>query len=298
MWIINKTKTWFLTSIILIVLSVGSIIYFGFNWGIDFVGGSITEVSYEVRPDVEIMRSTIEGLGLGGVVVRPTGDKNIIVKTKSLGEVEKASLLSALSQDGKNKNELIRYNAVGPSVGQELRSKAIWAISIVMIAIVLFIIFAFRKVSEPVPSWKYGIATIVALFHDLLIPTGAYVILGHFVGYEIDLLFVAALLAVMGYSVHDTIVVFDRVRENLRKNIEFGEKEDFEVTVGHGLMQTMGRSINTSLTTLFALIALFVLGGDSTRGFTAVLMVGVLVGAYSSIFLASPLLVWFNRKVK
>ena len=159
----------------------------------------------------------------------------------------------------------------------------------------LFITFAFRKVSYPVASWKYGLSTIVALAHDVIIPTGVFIVWTHFHGGEIDLLFVTALLAILGYSVHDTIVVFDRVRENLRLGGNAKSKETFEQTVGASVTQTFGRSINTSLTIFLALVALYFIGGASTRDFAFVLLVGVITGTYSSIFVASPLLVTLEK---
>ncbi len=168
---------------------------------------------------------------------------------------------------------------------------------VVVLMIVLFVTFAFRKVSKPVASWKYGLATIIALAHDVIIPTGAFVILGHYLGFEIDLLFVTGLLAILGYSVHDTIVVFDRVRENLL-NSNSGSKEEFENVVGKSVQQTFGRSINTSLTIFITLLALFLFGSSATANFALLLLVGVIVGTYSSIFVASPLLVTFSRLQK
>jgi preprotein translocase subunit SecF len=164
--------------------------------------------------------------------------------------------------------------------------------------IVLFVTFAFRKVSKPVSSWKYGFATIIALFHDVIIPTGVFVFLGHFKGIEIDLLFVTGLLAILGYSVHDTIVVFDRVRENLKVNRDTGIKEEFDITVGKSVHQTFGRSINTSLTIFITLLALYLVGSGATKDFALLLIVGIIVGTYSSIFVASPLLVTFQKLQK
>jgi len=159
----------------------------------------------------------------------------------------------------------------------------------------LFITFAFRKVSEPVSSWKYGLVAVLALVHDVLIPTGVFAILGHFKGVEIDTLFVTAILVVLGFSVHDTIVVFDRVRENLRRAKESNARKDFETVVGESISQTFTRSINTSLTTLLALIVLYFVGGEATRLFSLALIIGVVVGTYSSIFIGSPLLVTLER---
>ena len=161
--------------------------------------------------------------------------------------------------------------------------------------IVLFITFAFRRVSKPVSSWKYGLATIVALAHDVIIPTGVFVLLGHFMGVEIDLLFITGLLAILGYSVHDTIVVFDRVRENLRVNAEQNLSEDFEIIVGKSVAQTFGRSINTSLTIFITLLALYLVGSPATKDFAFLLIIGIIIGTYSSIFIASFLLVTWHK---
>ncbi len=185
-----------------------------------------------------------------------------------------------------------RQNTIGPVAGAELKSKAYKAIAVVVIMIVLFVTFAFRGVSKPVSSWKYGLATIIALAHDVIIPAGVFVFLGHYFGTEIDLLFVTGLLAILGYSVHDTIVVFDRVRENLKTS---PSSESFADTVGKSVSQTFGRSINTSLTIFITLLALYLVGSPATKDFALLLMVGVIVGTYSSIFVASPLLVTFQK---
>lgn len=184
-----------------------------------------------------------------------------------------------------------RFSAIGPTVGSQLATNAVWGILAVVIAIILFVTFAFRKVSEPVSSWVYGSTAIVALIHDILLPTGVFAVLGYTMGAQVDLLFVMALLAILGFSVNDTIVVFDRIRENLREGYEGSEEDTFAETVGLSLEQTYARSINTSLTTLVVLAALFLLGGESTELFSLTLLIGVIAGTYSSIFLASPLLV-------
>lgn len=184
-----------------------------------------------------------------------------------------------------------RFSAIGPTVGSELATNAVWGILAVVIAIILFVTFAFRKVSEQISSWVYGSTAIVALIHDILLPAGVFAILGHVMGAQVDLLFVMALLAILGFSVNDTIVVFDRIRENLREGYEGSEEDTFEDTVGLSLQQTYARSINTSLTTLVVLAALYLLGGESTELFSLTLLIGVIAGTYSSIFLASPLLV-------
>jgi preprotein translocase subunit SecF len=293
MFVINYRKFWFILSGLLILGSIWAVYTYKFNLSIDFKGGTITEALYSERPVKETVESNITTLGLGGFSVRPSGEQSYIIRTKELSGSERAGLLNALKV-GEAAPTIERQNTVGPTAGAELQRKAVLAVAVVVLMIVLFVTFAFRKVSKPVSSWKYGLATVVALAHDVIIPTGIYVYLGHVFGFEIDLLFVTGLLAILGYSVHDTIVVFDRVRENLRVNQERNNKEEFEITVGKSVSQTMGRSINTSLTILITLLALYFFGSVATKHFSLLLIVGLIAGTYSSIFVASPLLVSFQ----
>jgi preprotein translocase subunit SecF len=270
-------------------------VFWGFNFGIDFKGGSVLEVSYsEQRPSMEEVKTSLSVLNMGAYTLQPVGDNSYMIRTKELNNSEKNSLFNAMTLQGKSQGTIEQFNSVGPVVGNELKSKAIVAIVLVIAFIVLFITFAFRKVSHPVSSWKYGLATVIALAHDVVVPTGIFIVWIHFMGGEIDLLFVTAILAILGYSVHDTIVVFDRIRENLRINKDSGLKEKFDQVVGKSLTQTMGRSINTSLTIFLVLLALFFFGAEVTRNFSFVLLVGIVAGTYSSIFLASPILVWLE----
>lgn len=296
MFIVNNRKFFFLVAAVLIVGSIVSVWMYGFNLGIDFKGGSILEVSYaNTRVDKNTVETNLDKLGLGNYVLTPTGNLTYILKTKDLTPGDKVVVLSAFQSDPNNPAKEERFNSLGPTVGSQLKNKALIAIGVVIICIVLFITFAFRKVSFPVPSWKYGLATIIALAHDVVIPTGVFVAWSHFYGGEIDLLFVTALLAILGYSVHDTIVVFDRVRENLKNG---NGKESFTETVGKSVTQTFGRSINTSLTIFLSLVALYFIGGETTKDFAFVLLVGVIAGTYSSIFVASPLLVTLEQLQK
>ncbi|OHA93736.1 MAG: protein-export membrane protein SecF [Candidatus Zambryskibacteria bacterium RIFCSPLOWO2_02_FULL_39_26] len=303
MYIINHRKIFFMLSTLLIAGSVLAVFVYGFNLGIDFKGGSLLEISYATsRPAPESIKESLDTLNIGTYILSPSGDLRYILKSRDLTPGEKMVVLGAFQKDSVNPAKEERFNSIGPVVGDQLKNKAMIAIVIVIICIVLFITFAFRKVSRPVASWKYGLATIVALAHDVIIPTGIFVTWTHFRGGEIDLLFVTALLAILGYSVHDTIVVFDRVRENLREslNLSLSSKVTFEQTVGKSVTQTFGRSINTSLTIFFALVALYFIGGESTKDFAFVLLVGIIAGTYSSIFVASPLLVTlekFQKKV-
>jgi preprotein translocase subunit SecF len=299
MFIVRYRKWFFVLSVILMGLSVYGMMKYGFRESIDFKGGTITEVSYPTgRPEKSVVESGVGGLGIGGFSVRPSQTDRYIIRTQELSESDRAQLVNTLSQNGALQMNIERSNTIGPVAGSELKSKAVKAVSVVILMIVLFVTFAFRKVSEPVSSWKYGLATIIALFHDVVIPTGVFTFLGYFYGTEIDLLFVTGLLAILGYSVHDTIVVFDRVRENLRLNRETGKRGDFETTVGDSVQQTFGRSINTSLTIFITLLALYLIGSPATKDFALLLIVGVVVGTYSSIFVASPLLVTFANLQK
>jgi len=296
-FIVNHRKIFFTISILLLILSVGAIGYYGFNLSIDFTGGSILEVSYEgERPEQVAIQAAITAMDLGGFSARPAGERGYVVRTKELDQAGKESLLTALSIDGQYQLTAERFNSIGPVIGVELRHKSYQAIIVVLLCILIFITLAFRKVSRPVASWKYGLVTLAALLHDVIIPTGIFVVYGQFTGAEIDLLFVAALLAILGYSVHDTIVVFDRVRENLQRNQEAKRTESFDVVVGKSLTQTMTRSINTSLTTILALLTLYFLGGSATEHFVFLLLVGMIAGVYSSVFIASPLLVFLAPK--
>ncbi len=301
MFIVNNRKFFFILSALLVVGSIVSMYIYGLKLGIDFKGGSLLEVSYvSVRPDPDALKSNLDKLSLGNYTLSPVGDLKFSLKTRDLSPQEKTQVISALSpMDGVSVNPAKeeRFNSIGPVVGNQMKNKALAAIGVVIVCIVLFITFAFRKVSFPVPSWKYGLATIIALAHDVVIPTGVFVAWIHFKGGEIDLLFVTALLAILGYSVHDTIVVFDRVRENLRESHGKG-KESFVETVGKSVTQTFGRSINTSLTIFLSLIALYFIGGEATKDFAFVLLVGVIAGTYSSIFVASPLLVTLEKLQK
>ena len=286
MFVIKYKTIWYVLSALLIGVSIWAVFAYGFNLSIDFKGGTITEVRYRDRPERELVNSEIEKLNIGGFSLRPSGENNYVIRTRELGDAEARNLLSALSSD-----EVERQNTIGPVAGAELKNKAVKGVVVVIMMIVLFVTFAFRKVSVPVRSFKYGLATIIALAHDVIIPAGIFVMLG----YEIDLLFVTGLLAILGYSVHDSIVVFDRVRENLRLNQEHNQKEEFETTVGKSVQQTFARSINTSLTIFITLLALYIYGSAATQNFALLLIIGLIAGTYSSIFIASPLLLTFYK---
>ncbi len=295
MFVIKYKKLFVGLSVLFVTLSITFIAVFGLKFGIDFKGGSSLELSYnETRPEVSTIKSALVNAGFGDASVQPAGEKNVVIKSRDLTEIERAEVVNLASLEGKNPVEQKSFTTIGPSVGSELKKKAIASIILVLIAIILFVAYAFRKVSYPVSSWKYGLVVIIALIHDIIIPTGVFALLGHFRGVEVDTLFIVALLTTLGLSVMDTIVVFDRIRENIAAKTN----KDFASLVGESLSQTFGRSINTSLVVLVMVLSLVFFGPVSTKLFATVLAIGMFFGTYSSIFLASPLLVMVEKMQK
>ncbi len=298
MWVINNRKILYTFTIILVGLSLVSLLVWGLKPGIDFVGGTLIEVSYQAS-STPSQAEIISGLTSidPAVSVRPGGIADYFVRMKAVTQNEKALVLTALTMQGTASSTIKSFDSIGPVLGAESLRKAIVSIILVIMGIVLYITFAFRKVSEPVSSWKYGLIAIASLIHDIIIPLGAFSILGHYLGYEVDTLFVTALLVILGFSIHNTIVVFDRVRENLS---HASANKPFDEVVGESVNQTLTRSINTSLTVLIALIALYIFGGESTQHFILALIIGILAGTYSSVCFGSSLLVtvekWSKKK--
>lgn len=293
MFIINNKKIFLSVAGFLSAGAIGAVLFFGLNFGIEFTGGTILQVSYEdegVPAFADVELAIREADPDRTFTLQESGDSGYIIRTSDLNEEERVNIINALSFDGSEAEEE-RFSSIGPSMGVELANKAITAMILIVIAIILFIAYVFRGVSKPISSWKYGTTAVVALVFDTLIPVGLFAVLGFYLGAEIDVLFITAVLAILGFSVNDTIVVFDRIRENLRINNEFQIKKSFSQTVGESLEQTYVRSINTSLTTMLVLGALFIIGPEVTQFFSLVLITGVIAGTYSSIFLASPLLV-------
>lgn len=290
MQIVTHRKFFYILSAVIFAVSIGALALWGLKPGIDFTGGSLMEVTYAdevpTKAEVEQVLAPLEV----DASVRPT-EGGYIIRMKELSDMEATAVRSAVSFKDTKKAIEKRFDSIGPLLGKEAIGKSFVAIALVILCIVIFITFAFRKVSEPVASWKYGIITIIALLHDVLVPTGVFAILGHYAGYEVDTLFVTALLVVLGFSVHDTIVVFDRVRENLHISHEVRDRKDFATIVGDSIAQTFVRSINTSLTTVIALVVLYFIGPEITKHFSLALLIGIVAGTYSSIFIGSPLLV-------
>ena len=294
--IIQKRNIWLGISGALFAVFLVFLIVWGLKYGIDFTGGSLLEVKFTgTRPSVSQVETGLADLKLSSLIIQSVGEQDVMLKFQETAEETHQAILGKLDELAKkeNKNNLIeeqRFGSVGPSIGAELKIKSLWAIFFALIAMLSYITYAFRKVSRPIASWKYGSAAIIAMFHDVVITMGVFAFLGHYYGIEINTAFVAAILTVLGYSVHDTIVVFDRLRENLPKS-----NEDFAGTVNTSLNQTIIRSLNTSLTVLLVLAAIIIFGGASIRTFVLALAIGIGVGTYSSIFVASPILVVWDK---
>jgi len=292
MIVIRQKKLFFVLTGALVAAALFSLAVFGLKFSIDFTGGTLVQVTYpQGRPPASALQDSLNRAGFLNYSLREANANDYILRAGTMTIAQRSALPETLSIGGADPAVIDSQNEIGPTIGAELRSKALISIATVMLCILLFIAFAFRKVSKPVSSWVYGLVALVTLVHDVIIPVGFFALLGRFAGASVDTLFVTALLTVLGFSVHDTIVVFDRVRENLRINQERNKKEDFADTAGRSLHQTFVRSINTSLTVVITLLVLFFLGPASTRDFALTLLVGIIAGTYSSIFLATPLLV-------
>lgn len=292
---IRYSKVWFAVSILTVVIALAALFSWGLELGIDFTGGSLVEVSFsKERPKTEVLYGLLDGLGLKERVVQTSGADRFIIRTSFLAEDQHQALIKRLRESFEKDGNAVHEESlqtIGAAVSEQLRSRAKWAIVWVNVAIILYVAYAFRKVSRPVASWQYGLLAIVALVHDILVVLGVFAFLGHFRGVEVETDFVLALLTVLGFSVTDTIVVYDRIRENVLHH----SAENFADTVNVALNQTLMRSVNTTLTVLLPLFALFFLGGETIHTFALALLIGMASGAYSSIFIASPLLVFVER---
>jgi len=292
---LKHRKIYYALSSVLVIISVFSLASFGLNFGIDFTGGSSMEVEFQgARPSHEAIRSALDEIDLGDIRVQDIGAHGLILRFKNIGETVHGDISQRLG--GLGEFDERGFQSIGPVIGEETKRKSIWAVSLVFIMILVYVAWAFRRVSFPLKSWKYGIIALITLFHDVIITAGIFSVIGHFLNVEVGAPFVAALLTILGYSVNDTIVIFDRVRENLLRQ---GSIFDFAEVINRSVKQTYVRSLNTSLTTLFVLLAIFFFGGVTIKYFVLILIIGVTVGTYSSLFLASPLLFsWSVLKIK
>jgi len=293
MQIVKYRKIYISISTILLIGSAFSLGILGLRLGIDFTGGSLMEIEFlSERPSSQIIQEKLIDLDLGQISFQPTGEKGLILRLKDVDEKTHQQILENI---GLNTIEEKRFESIHSLIGAELKRKAIWAIILALIAIILYIAWSFRKISRPFASWQYGLMAIIALFHDVFITIGLFSLISHFIEIEIGLPFVAALLTILGYSVNNSIVIFDRVRENiLRTNwTEFSEVIDTSIN------QSLTRCLNTALTTLLVLLAIFFLGGETIKYFSLALITGIVIGTYSSIFITSPLMVaWYDRKYR
>lgn len=299
--IVAYRKIYYTISGILITLSLLAVAFWGLKLGIDFKGGSLLYGNFTIEiPAQKDISESLAHIGIEETIIQQTGDNGVILRFKEVDEQKHQDVIKALqdlgvSQKADNGFTQKSFESVGPSIGKELRSKAFTAITLVLLLIIAYIAFAFRGVSYPLASWKFGIATLAALFHDIIIPVGLFAVLGHFYNIEISSGFIAAILTVLGYSVHDSIIVFDRVRENLIKH----HGKTFDETVNISVNQTFIRSLNTSLTVILVLLSIYFLGGESIKYIALALIAGVATGTYSSIFIGSTILTsWYAHMQK
>ncbi len=297
--IIGKKKIYFVISLLVMIPGLISLGLWGLNLSIDFTGGSRMSVFFSKNvgsEETEFIQEVLEEKKIKISSVEPSG-KFAIVRTSPIDEKQNAQFTQELKAKYKDAKQE-EFSTIGPTIGKETTINAIKAVVVAAVLVVVYISLVFRKVPKPASSIRFGVSTVIALIHDVLVVVGAFSLLGHFLNVEVDALFVTALLTVIGFSVHDTIVVFDRIRENLGKNVN----ESFAQVVNDSILQTIGRSLNTSITVLLVLFGLLLFGGESIRWFVVALIVGIASGTYSSIFNASPILVvwheWSQRQSK
>lgn len=281
---------WFTISGVILLFGIISLSVYGLRLGIDFKGGTLTQLQFTNPVDLSKIKSVLDTENLGNYQIQTAGNNAVIIRTESIDKTKHDQIEAAILKQAGDFKE-VSYSSIGPVIGAELKKDALYQLILVSLGIVFYIGYAFRKVAKPVTSWRFGWSAVIALLHDLLFVLGVFSLLGHFKGVEIDSLFVTAMLTVLGFSVHDTIVVFDRIRENLK--VYAGHSIEF--VVNHSIAQTLVRSLNTSLTVLFVLLSLLLFGGETIKYFVLTLFIGIIVGTYSSIFIASPVLVLWQK---
>ena len=294
--IISKTKYAYIFSGTLTVLSLVVFVVWGLKFGIDFNGGTLMEVRFQNNaPAVQEVENTLSDLNLKGLTLQPSGSDTMLIRYAAEEDAVNQKVFSDITAKYSGAVQT-RVDYINSSVSNDLRKNSLLAIFWAVIGIMAYVAWAFRKVSRPVASWKYGAGAVIALIHDILITVGVFAVLGHFIGTEVGVPFIAALLTILGFSVHDTIVVYDRTRENLIKS---SSKDTFPEIVNRSLNETLVRSINTSLTVIVTLLVIYLFGGASVKDFALALLIGVTFGTYSSIFIASALLVTsYNLQIK
>jgi preprotein translocase subunit SecF len=299
MFILKFKKFFIALSASIVIASFVVIGMYGLKLGIEFTGGSVLEFTLKDNTTESVIRDRLTKAYGQSFILQQAGDGfSLKIKTEGDGITHNLHVLNVLSDNKPDAIEVQKFDTISPTLGNELKNKALFALVLALACITIFIAYAFRKVSTPVSSWKYGFITMIALVHDIVITVGVFALLGHTIGLEVDALFLTALLVILGYSINDTIVVFDRIRENLSHVPEDKRKEQFETVVGNSLSQTFVRSINTTMTTLMSATILFILTEGNIQYFALAMIIGMASGAYSSLFVASPLLAFFNKTEK
>jgi len=291
--IVKHRYLYFAISLIVIIPGIAALLAWGLPAGIDFTGGSLLEIHFNSPlPETTPVFEILSGFGFSDAKVQTAGTDKLVIRTKEMDEVTLNSILTEIKTQFNADIVLDRFESVGPTVGKEVAARAAEAVGIAALGILIYITFAFRGVKH---AFRYGVAAILAMLHDVIVVLGVEAFLGHYLGWEADALFLTALLTVIGFSVHDSIVVFDRIRENERVH----RRDPYETVVNLSIVQTMARSINTQLTVMITLLSLVLFGGSTIRHFVLILLIGVFSGTYSSIFNASPILVvWENKEWK
>jgi preprotein translocase subunit SecF len=292
--IMDRKKIWFAISGVLILTSILSLVFWNLRLGLDFAGGVLWELQTEKSPDINVVRELLKSSKIEGIVSL-SGSNKIFIRTKELNKDEKEALTKSLT-DKFGKVEEVAFRSVGPTISKDLTQKSFLAVLIASLVVIFYVAFAFRKVSRQISSWKFGICAIAALVHDALIVLGLFAVLGHFLNVEIDSMFVTAVLTVISFSVHDTIVIYDRVRENLKKL----QGKNLDQIANQSITEMLPRDIATSFVIILILLASYFLGGETIKYFVLAILVGMFVGTYSSVFVASALAVgwqkWGNKR--
>ena len=278
-------------SFLIFLLAIFSLFFFGLKFSIDFTGGSILEVDFEERPENSIIQEKLKDLNLGEIIIQPVGEKGVILRMPEIDEERHQKIISQLNEISKVEEK--RFENIGPTVGKELREKTITLITVSLIFLLCYITIAFSKISRPISSWQYGLISIITLSFDVAIALGIFSLLGKLYNAQFNIPIVTALLTILGYTINDKVIVFDRIRENILKE----HKKTFEDLVNLSLNQTLTRSLSTGTCTLLVLLSLFFFGGETLKYFALILIAGIIIGTYSSLFLATPLLViWLKSR--
>lgn len=287
------TKQYYIFSFLLLSAALFFIFYFGLNFGIDFMGGSVLEVEFEARPVSSAVQEKLSSLNLGDYTIQPVGERGIVLKMKEISDETRQNIISKLNEISAAKET--GFESIGPVISSELREKTIVLVAVSLVSLLIYIAISFRRVSRPVSGFVYGIVSVATLAFDVLITIGFFAVLGKFYNAQFNIPIVTALLTIIGYTINDKVVVFDRVRENIIRRTA----DDFKELVNKSLNETLVRSLSTGFCTLLVLVSLTVFGGETLKYFSLTLITGIVVGTYSSLFLASPLLVsWHKRRLK